>query len=243
VDPTAGNGGGGAATATLSDGRTVTAEALLYAVGRSGNTRGLGLEALGITVSSRGVIENVVPPYRTAVPSIYAAGDVIGPPSLASTSMEQARVAVCDAFGFTYRKGAIAALLPAGIYTIPEISCVGESEDSCRAKQVPYVVGRSRYGENARGQIIGDTEGLVKLIFSAPQGKLLGVQVVGESASELVHVGMTCMTLGGGIEFFIESVFNYPTLGDLYKYAAFDALDKLNHVRGGGDDAGGRELS
>jgi NAD(P) transhydrogenase len=216
----------------LSNGEYVQAEALLYAAGRSGATEGLGLQQLGIAVSNRGLLEGITPPYRTSVASIYAAGDVIGPPALASTSMEQARVAVSDAFDFRYREKHLPALLPFGIYTIPEVSCAGESEESCRKKQVNFVIGRSRYGDVARGQIIGDTGGLMKLIFSSPAGKLLGVHVVGELASEVVHVGAAAIRFGAGVEFLIESVFNYPTLGELYKYAAFDALDQLNRIRG-----------
>ena len=216
----------------LKSGRDVVAESMLYAVGRAGNTAGMNLEALGIAVNKRGQVENVKPPaYQTSVPNIYAAGDVIGVPALASTSMEQARMAMCHAFGLTYRKNKQLPLLPMGIYTIPEISSAGESEESCAAKGLSYVVGRNRFGQHARGHIIGDADGMIKLIFSAPEGRLLGVHVIGEIASELVHIGMACLHFGGGIDYFIESVFNYPTLSDVYKYAAFDALDKLNKLR------------
>ncbi len=217
----------------LKSGRVLESQSLLYCAGRSGNTRGLGLEALGIPLGKYGHIEQVDPEtYRTTTPSVYAAGDVIGPPALASTSMEQARLAVIDAFGLHYRAQRLAPVLPMGIYTIPEISSVGESEESCRKKGIDYVAGRSRYGQHARGQIIGDLNGLVKLIFSSPEGKLLGVHIAGEQAAELVHVGTACLHFGGGVEYFVEAVFNYPTLSDVYKYAAFDALGQLNKRRG-----------
>ncbi len=231
----------------LKSGKEVIAESLLYAVGRAGNTAGMQLEQIGVAVNKRGQIENIKPPsYQTTVSNIYAAGDVIGVPALASTSMEQARMAMCHAFSLKYRKKQDLPLLPMGIYTIPEISSAGESEESCKQKQIPYVVGRSKFGQHARGHIIGDTEGMIKLIFSAPGattldeqkrpdfpdgGKLLGVHIVGEIASELVHTGMACLHFGGGIDYFIESVFNYPTLSDVYKYAAFDALGQLNKLR------------
>lgn len=229
--------GGAGVRVKLKSGRDVVAESMLYAVGRAGNTAGMNLEALGIAVNKRGQIENVKPPgYQTSVPNIYAAGDVIGVPALASTSMEQARMAMCHAFELTYRKSKALPLLPMGIYTIPEISAAGESEESCQSKGIPYVVGRNRFGQHARGHIIGDADGMIKLLFSAPEGKLLGVHVIGEVASEIVHIGMACLHFGGGIDYFIESVFNYPTLSDVYKYAAFDALHKLNELRGTAPD-------
>ncbi|HEC11712.1 MAG TPA: Si-specific NAD(P)(+) transhydrogenase [Acidiferrobacteraceae bacterium] len=218
-------------TTTLKSGTQVKTDTVLYALGRSGNTQGLGLEALGISIGKYGHIDAVDPiEFQTQVPSIYAAGDVIGPPALVSTSMEQARLAVCHAFDMPY-KTRLAPILPTGIYTIPEIAMVGETEQGCRDVGISYVVGRNRYGAQARGQIIGDTEGWIKLIFEAPSGKLLGVHIIGELASELIHVGMACLHYGGDIDFFIHSVFNYPTLGDGYKYAAYDALGKLNEMR------------
>jgi NAD(P) transhydrogenase len=232
----------------LKSGREITSESLLYAAGRSGNTIGLGLEKIGIKTGKYGHIEGVkAPTFQTSVPNIYAAGDVIGPPALASTSMEQARMAMCAAFNLRYRKKKDLPLLPMGIYTIPEISAAGMTEEQCKKENIPYVTGRNKFGMHARGQIIGDTEGMIKLIFSAPGaatkdddghpdfpdgGKLLGVSVIGEMASELVHTGMACLHFGGGIDYFIESVFNYPTLSDVYKYAAFDALGQLNKLRG-----------
>jgi len=215
----------------LKSGKEILTDTMLYALGRSGNTKGLGLEALGIPIGKYGHIEKVDPiTYQTVVENIYAAGDVIGPPALASTSMEQGRLAMCHAFNLKY-KTRLAPLLPAGIYTIPEISQVGKTEQDCKREGIPYVVGTDTYGRHGRGQIVGDTEGMIKLIFNAIDGKLLGVHVIGELASELVHVGMACMHFDGDIDFFIHTCFNYPTLSDVYKYAAYVALGKLNKVR------------
>jgi NAD(P) transhydrogenase len=217
--------------------KEVVTESLLYALGRSGNTEGLGLKELGIPIGKYGHIEKFNPiTYQTSVSNIYAAGDVIGAPALASTSMEQGRLAMCHAFNLKY-KTKLAPILPAGIYTIPEISQVGRTEEDCKKEGIPYVVGKDTYGKHGRGQIIGDTEGMIKLIFEAPSGKLLGVHVIGEIASELVHVGQACLQFEGDIDFFIHTVFNYPTLGDIYKYAAYHALGKLNKVRDAADKA------
>ena len=164
--------------------------------------------------------------YRTSVPHIYAVGDVIGFPALASTSMEQARVAVCHAFGLKYKQR-VASLLPMGIYTIPEISAAGETEESCKEKGIDYCVGRALYENNARGHITGDTAGMLKLIFSRKDRKLLGVSMIGESATELIHIGMMVLDNGLNIDEFIEQVFNYPTLSETYKYAAYDGLGNL----------------
>jgi NAD(P) transhydrogenase len=210
---------------TLASGLEIDAEKVLASSGRSGWTDGLGLEALGVRVDKRGTIE-VDGDYRTAVPSIYAAGDVIGFPALASTSMEQARVAVCHAFGFTYKRQ-VSHLLPFGIYTIPEVSCVGFSEEAAREKGLDFVVGRAFYRDNARGKIIGDKDGVIKLVVERTTRKVLGCHCIGERASELVHIGQTVMLLGGAIDAFIEMVFNYPTLGEMFKYAAYDALGAM----------------
>src|SRR5262249_2855389 len=164
--------------------------------------------------------------YRTPVPHIYAAGDVMGFPALASTSMEQGRVAVCHAFGFRYKQR-VATMLPMGIYTIPEISAAGETEQSCREKKIDYEVGRARYDNNARGHISGDRAGMLKLIFSRVDRKLLGLSIIGEDATELIHIGMMVLDNGLTIDEFIEQVFNYPTLSELYKYAAYDGLGNL----------------
>jgi hypothetical protein len=146
--------------------------------------------------------------------------------TLASTSMEQGRVAVCHAFGFQYKQR-VASMLPMGIYTIPEISAAGETEDSCKKEKIGYEVGRARYENNARGHIAGDTAGLLKLVFSPPDKKLLGVSIIGESATELIHIGMMVLDNGSTINEFIEQVFNYPTLSEMYKYAAYDGLGNL----------------
>lgn len=210
---------------TLTSGETFMTDGVLIAAGRSSNTAGLNLNAAGIATGKRGLL-TVNAHFQTEVPNIYAAGDVIGFPALASTSMEQARVAMCHAFGKRL-KTEIANVLPTGIYTIPEVSTVGETEESLKAKGVDYVVGRAPYRQNARGEIIGDCTGFLKLLFDRSNMKLLGVHVIGEQASELVHVGLMAMLTGSGVELFNRACFNYPTLGDLYKYAAYDAMDKL----------------
>ena len=208
----------------LASGKEIATDKLLFAAGRSGATATLGLEKVGVRLQKRGYIE-VDDDFRTSVASIYAAGDVIGFPALASTSMEQARVAVCHAFHFEYKQH-VGALLPYGIYTIPEISCVGLSEEDAKAKGIDVVCGRAPYSLNARGKIIGDTDGMVKLVFERPTRKLIGAHVIGDRATELVHIGQVIIMLGGGVETLIEMVFNYPTLSECYKYAAYDALGR-----------------
>jgi len=210
---------------TLGSGKTLEMEAALFAAGRRGAVDKLNLEKAGVVLNKRGYIE-VNEDYRTAVPSIYAAGDVIGFPALASTSMEQGRVGICHAFGFKYKQR-VASMLPMGIYTIPEISAVGESEETCKEKKLDYAVGRARFANNVRGQIVGDFAGLLKLIFAKSDRKLLGVQIIGENATELIHLGMMAVETGSTIDIFIEFVFNYPTLSEMYKYAAYDALGTL----------------
>ena len=211
---------------TMKSGKTLETESALFAAGRRAAVDGLALEKAGLGVTDRGYIK-VDENYRTAVPSIYAAGDVIGFPALASTSMEQGRVAVCHAFGFKYKQR-VASMLPMGIYTIPEISAGGETEDSCKEKKIDYVVGRAHYENNARGHIAGDTSGLLKIIFGRTDRKLLGVSIIGENATELIHIGMMVMDNGLTIDEFIEQVFNYPTLSEMYKYAAYDGLGNLS---------------
>ena len=210
---------------TLASGKTVEAETALFAAGRRGAVEGLALEKAGLGINQRGYIE-VNEHYQTGVRHIYAAGDVIGFPALASTSMEQGRVGVCHAFGFPYKQR-LASQLPMGIYTIPEISAVGETEESCREKKIEFAVGRAKYANNARGQIIGDLAGILKLIFRRDNKQLLGVQILGESATELIHLGMAVLEAHGTIDTFIELVFNYPTLSEMYKYAAYDGLGNL----------------
>ena len=212
----------------LDDGTTLAAEKLLFAAGRSGRTEGLGLEEVGVVVDKRGSIK-IDDDYRTACPSVYAAGDVVGFPALASTSMEQARVAVCHAFGFTYKRQ-MSHLLPYGIYTIPEVSCVGLSEEDATKAGTAFVVGRAFYRDNARGKIIGDKDGVVKLMFDLSTRKLIGCHCIGDRASELVHIGQVMISLGGTVDTLIETVFNYPTLSELFKYAAYDALGALGRA-------------
>jgi NAD(P) transhydrogenase len=210
---------------TMKDGRCIVADKVLYAAGRSSNTADLNLEAAGVKTGDRGLLvvdEN----YRTNVENIYAAGDVIGFPALASTSMEQARVAMVHAFDLKY-KTRVSPTLPYAIYTIPEIATVGMTEEQARAKGIDAVTGRASYRNNARGQIIGDTEGMIKLVFERSSLKLLGVHIVGENASDLLHIGMMAMHFDGTINAFIECVFNVPTLGEGYKYAAYDGLANL----------------
>jgi NAD(P) transhydrogenase len=216
---------------TVADGTEINADCILYSAGRIGATRGLGLENVGIRPNTRGFI-SVNDEYRTTVPHILAAGDVIGFPAMASTSMEQARVAVCNAFDLRYKQ-AVASTVPYGVWTIPEIAMVGETPEQLTARGVDFEVGRSGFRINPRGQIIGDLDGFVKLVFDPDSQKLLGVSLVGEGACELIHIGAACMTFGGTIDFFIQSVFNFPALADAYKYAAYDGLQAIarRHAR------------
>ena len=206
----------------LNSGERIEVETLLAATGRNGNTEGMGLEKIGLKPSPRGHLE-VNDHYQTNLDHIYAAGDVIGFPALASTAMEQARIAMVHAFNLKY-KTELATILPYGIYTIPECSMAGKTEEDLKSGNVPYVAGRARYNANARGQIIGDEEGFLKLLFNKKDMKLLGVHVIGESASELVHVGLTAILMGADADLFIHTCYNYPTLTELYKYATYDAL-------------------
>ncbi|MCU1227838.1 MAG: Soluble pyridine nucleotide transhydrogenase [Acidobacteria bacterium] len=212
-------------TMTLKDGETIHTDQVLFAAGRNSNTAKLGLEDAGVKTGNRGLVL-VNEHYQTNVENIYAAGDVIGFPALASTSMEQGRVAMCHAFDLRY-KTHVAALLPYAIYTIPELATVGMTEEECKMKGIACGAGRAFYRNNARGLICGDTKGMLKLVFEKSTLKLLGVHIVGESASELLHTGMMAMQFGGTINAFIDSVFNFPTLGEAYKYAAYDALGSL----------------
>ena len=215
-------------TLSLDDGSELDGDALLVSAGRVSNTAELALDAAGVKTGENGLIV-VDEHFRTTAPNIYAAGDVIGFPALASTSMEQARLAVVHAFDLAYKK-ALAPVLPYGIYTIPEVSVAGETEESLAAKGIDYVVGRAAYRDNARGQIIGDPEGLLKLLFERSTMKLLGVHVIGEQATELVHVGLTVLLAGAGADLFIQTCYNYPTLSETYKYATYDAMGKRDAV-------------
>ena len=213
------------ADVTLSDGTTLSADCVLYSAGRNGNTDDLGLAGVGVRTDARGFIR-VDEHYATDAAGVYAAGDVIGFPALASTSMEQARVAVCHAFDLKYKQQ-VASLRPYGVWTIPEIATVGDTEESLRAAGTPYEIGRASYRLNARGLILGDVDGFVKLLFRPDDQRLLGISIVGDSACELIHVGSACMSFGGTLDYFIQSVFTYPSLADAYKYAAYDGLQAL----------------
>ena len=211
----------------LEKGGKLDVEVALIAAGRQSNVGGLGLEQVGVKLGERGLIlvdEN----YRTNIPNIYAVGDVIGFPALASTSMEQARVAVVDAFDLKYKER-LAPFVPLAVYAIPEVSAVGLTEDDCQAKKIAYLVGRAYYEENARGQIIGDMSGMLKLVFSPADKKLLGAHIIGEQASELIHIASHVMLTGGPIDAFIDAVYNYPTLSGSYESAAYDGL--ANHTQ------------
>ncbi len=200
---------------------------MLYSAGRQGATDGLDLAKAGLEADRRGRIA-VNGRFRTAVRHIYAVGDVIGFPSLAATSMEQGRLAACDAFGVP--ANAMDAALPIGIYTIPEISFVGRTEEQLTEAAVPYEIGISRYRELARGQILGDTSGMLKLLVSPDDRTLLGVHVFGTGATELVHIGQLVMAMGGTIDVLLDTVFNYPTLAESYKVAALDATNRLSAI-------------
>lgn len=212
-------------TVTTAGGHSETAHAVLAAAGRSGNVEGLGLEKLGLAADKRGNLA-VNEHFQTAVPHVYAAGDVIGFPGLASTSMEQGRVAMCHAFGLGY-KTRVSPLLPYGIYTIPEMSYVGETEEELQKKGIAYLAGRASMKENARGHILGAESGFLKLLFSPLDRKLLGVHALGPQVTELIHIGLMALHQGATIDLFIDAVFNYPTLSELYKYAAYDGLGAL----------------
>ncbi len=211
--------------ATLHSTKKITGDALLYAVGRQGNVDDLNLKAAGIEADARGRIK-VDADFRTSQPNIFAVGDVIGFPSLASVSMEQGRIAAGRALGIPLQSNP--AVYPYGIYTIPEISFIGKTEEQLTDEDVPYEVGVAYYREIARGQIRGDTTGRLKLIFHRETLLLLGVHIIGEGAAELIHIAQAVMTLGGTVEYFIETVFNYPTLAECYKAAAFNGVNKLS---------------
>jgi NAD(P) transhydrogenase len=214
--------------ANLKSKKKISGDMLLYSVGRQGNVEELNLPAAGLQADERGRIA-VDAQYRTTQPNILAVGDVIGFPSLASVSMEQGRIAAGKAFGVSLQTQP--AYYPYGIYTIPEISFVGKTEEQLTDEDVPYEVGLAYYREIARGQIRGDTTGRLKLIFHRDTKELLGVHIIGEGASELVHIGQAVLTLGGTIEYFVNTVFNYPTLAECYKAAAFNGLNKLTRLR------------
>jgi NAD(P) transhydrogenase len=230
--------GAGGARVTVSGGPPIEADAVLFAGGRLANTDGLGLEAIGVALGRQGrpAVDAV---FRTSVPHVYAVGDVIGFPALASTSMEQGRVAIGHALRdeIAGRPDTIPAdslpypLVPYGIYTIPSVSMVGHTETELRAAGRPYLVGTSSYARQARGHLIGDTSGRLKLLCDPETRRVLGVHIVGETAEELIHLGQACMHFDGTIEYFLRSVFNFPTLAGLYKSAAYDILQRIGARR------------
>ena len=209
----------------LESGKRVVTDKALYSIGRTGATAALNLDAAGLTADNRGRL-GVNTNYQTAVPHIYAVGDVIGFPSLASTSMEQGRLAAAHAFGIN--TNSIPELFPYGIYTIPEISMVGKTEEELTDAGIPYEIGKAHYKEISRGQIIGDKIGMLKLVFSLETRALLGVHIIGEGASELIHIGQAVMAFGGTVDYFVNTVFNYPTLAEAYKVAALDGINRMD---------------
>ncbi len=208
----------------LESGKRIVSDMVLFSVGRIGATDRLNLQRAGLKADPRGRLK-VDQHFRTEVPHIFAAGDVIGYPSLAATSSEQGRLATCFAFGIEAHQ--MASHYPVGIYALPEISMVGSPEHELTEQRVPYEVGIARYREIARGQILGDDSGLFKMLFHRQTRKLLGVHVIGTHATELVHIGQAVLGLGGGLDYFLQTVFNYPTLAECYKVAALDASNKL----------------
>jgi NAD(P) transhydrogenase len=217
------------AEVTLADGRVIRTEILLYAAGRTGNIASLALDAVGIEADQRGRINVDARTFQTSVPHIYAAGDVIGFPSLASTSMEQGRVAACHAFGMPLPPAPES--FPYGIYAVPEISTVGMPEEEVRKAGIAYECGVARFRETSRGHIMGVDSGFLKLIFSLENRRLLGAHIVGEGATELIHIGQAVINLKGTVDFFVENTFNYPTLAEAYKIAGLDAWNRMGGAR------------
>jgi len=214
----------GEVTVSLTHRPPITAATLMYAIGRIGATKPLNLTSIGITPDARGRIV-VNDHFQTSIPHIYAAGDIIGFPALASTSMQQGRHAACHAFGHPDHTDT--GLLPYGIYAIPEISMVGKNEEDLVKAGIPYGAGIAHYREIARGQLIGDDTGMLKLLFHRDTHALLGVHAIGEGATELIHIGQAVMAYRGKIDYFIDTVFNYPTLAECYKVAALDGINRL----------------
>jgi NAD(P) transhydrogenase len=214
----------GLVEATMHSGKHLRAEALLYCVGRQGATQHLGLEKIGLAPDGRGRLK-VNEHYQTELPHIYAVGDVIGFPALASTSMEQGRLASCHAYGEPTLS--IPELFPVGIYAIPEISMVGKTEAALTEEGIPYEAGVAQYREIARGQLLGDDSGMLKLLIHEETRQILGVHAIGTGATELIHIGQAVMALKGTVDYFINNVFNYPTLAECYKVAALNGSNKL----------------
>jgi NAD(P) transhydrogenase len=198
---------------------------VLYAAGRQGATKALNLEAVGLAADARGRLSVDKATFQTTVPYIYAVGDIIGFPSLASTSMEQGRIAACHAFGEPAH--AAPEFFPYGIYSVPEISTIGMTEEQVRERRIPYESGIARFRETSRGHIMGLSSGFMKVIFALETRRLLGVHIVGEGATELIHIGQAVLNLGGTLDYFVENTFNYPTLAEAYKIAALDAWNRM----------------
>jgi NAD(P) transhydrogenase len=213
--------------AVLESGKTLRADCLLYAIGRQGATDALNLAAAGLTADERGRIR-VNEHFQTSVPHIYAVGDVIGFPALASTSMEQGRLAACNMFG--QRCETYGRFLPYGIYSIPEISMVGWTEEQLTKEGIPYESGIAQYKEIARGQLLGDDVGMLKLLIHQESHTILGVHAIGTGATELIHIGQSAMAFNATVEYFVNAVFNWPTLAECYKVAALNGLNKLRHI-------------
>lgn len=216
---------GGCPVAFLDDKRMIRTDMLLYAAGRVGATENLGLERCGLVADSRGRLAVNPETFQTTADHIYAAGDVIGFPSLASTSMEQGRIAACHAFGASTAD--VPGYFPYGIYSVPEISTIGLSEDDARAKGIAYECGIARLRETSRGHIMGLQSGMMKMLFGLADRKLLGVHIIGEGATELIHIGQAVLNLGGTLDYFVQNTFNYPTLAEAYKIAALDAYNRM----------------
>ena len=220
----------------LQSGKRIAVDLVLYSIGRLGATAEMALDKAGLTADNRGRLK-VNAQFQTEVSHISAAGDVIGFPALASTSSEQGRLAVCAMFGVEAKP--TPSGFPYGIYAIPEISMVGATEQELTASKTPYEVGMARYSEIARGQILGDSSGFFKMIFHRETRALLGVHCIGTQATELIHIGQAVMSLGGGLDYFLETVFNYPTLAECYKVAAYHAANHLNAVRSAEESVAG----
>jgi len=209
----------------LEDGRIVKSNIVLFAAGRMGATSSLNLSACGLDCDHRGRLSVNPQTFQTNAPHIYAAGDVIGFPSLASTSLEQGRIAACHAFNASAHKPP--EFFPYGIYSVPEMSTVGLSEEEAKEKGIAYECGVARFRETSRGHIMGLNTGMLKMLFSLKMRKLIGCHIVGEGATELIHIGQAVLNLGGGLDYFVENTFNYPTLAEAYKVAALDAYNRM----------------
>ena len=217
--------GPGSCLVSLADGRELRADMVLFSAGREGATDGLNLEACGLETDARGRLSVEPATFQTSVPHIYAAGDIVGFPSLASTSMEQGRIAACHAFGQPFQ--APPEFFPYGIYSVPEISTIGMTEEQARERGIPFEVGVARFRETSRGHIMGIGSGFMKMLFALETRRLLGVHIVGEGATELIHIGQAVLNLEGTLDYFVENTFNYPTLAEAYKVAALDAFNRM----------------